>query len=94
MQCFLPSLCTSSFDRSAVCSLQAAVFVSMKFSVLVRSIKDLNLNMIKITACVVGSRTQLTFLPLAASQQSSDHSDKISRFKANLKVATQKTTAI
>lgn len=69
---------------------------SMQFSVFVRSIKDLNLNLIKIRACVVGSRTQLTFLLLAASwsQLTSDHSDKTSWLIANLKVATPKTTAI
>ena len=53
-------------------------------------IKDLNVNLIKIRACEVGSRSQLTFLLLAASwsQQTSDHSDKISLLIANLKVAT------
>ena len=53
-------------------------------------IKDLNVNLIKIRACEVGSRSQLTLLLLAASwsQQTSDHSDKISLLIANLKVAT------
>ena len=52
------------------------------------SIKDQNLNPINIEACVAGSRTQLPFALLAASQQSSDRSDKISWLIANLKVAT------
>ena len=53
-------------------------------------IKDLNLNLIKIRACEVGSQSQLAFLLLAAwwSQQTSDHSDKISLLIANVKVAT------
>ena len=53
-------------------------------------IKDLNLNLIKIRACEVGSQSQLAFLLLAAwwSQQTSDRSDKISLLIANVKVAT------
>ena len=54
----------------------------------VRLIEDLNLNLIKIEACEAGSRTQLPFLLLAASQQRSDRSNKISWLIANRKVAT------
>ena len=50
----------------------------MQYSMFVRSKKDLNLNLIKTTACEGGSRTQLKFFLLAASQESSDRSDKIS----------------
>ena len=52
-------------------------------------IKDLNLNLIKIEACEAGSRTELSFLLLAASQQRArDRSNEISWSIANCKVAT------
>ena len=60
----------------------------MQFSVFVRSIKDLNMNLIKIEECKAGSQTQLPFLLLAASQQRFDRSNKISRLIANRKEAT------
>ena len=88
--CIFHSGCTFSFVftglLSAVYSLQSSF--SSQFSVVVRSIIDLNLNLMKIRTCEAGSQTQLLFLLLAASQQSSDRSDKSSWLIANLKVAT------
>ena len=46
------------------------------------------MNLIKIKACEAGSQTQLPFLLLAAAQERSDQSDKISWLIANRKVAT------
>ena len=56
---------------SAVYSQESSV--SIQISVFVRSIKDLNLNVIKIKACEAGSPTQLSFLLLGASQQRSNY---------------------
>ena len=85
---FYPQAALFSFHRSAVCSLQLRVSVFYAISVFVRSIKELNLNLIKIEACEAGSRTQLSFLLLAASQQRSDRSNEISWLIANRKEAT------
>ena len=70
------ALSVSTGLLSAVNSPQSSF--SLKFSVFVRSIKDLNMNLIKIETCEAGSQTQLPFLLLAASQERSDRSDKIS----------------
>ena len=85
--CILPSGCTYSFHRSAACSLRSLQSLfSTQLSVFVRSIKDLNPNLLKIRACEAGSQTQPLFLP--GSEPSFDRSDKISWLMANHKVAT------